>query len=361
MSRRARGLARRASAVLAAVAFGVVGGAAPAAGHTTSMGLADVRVSGTAVTYRLTLVLTELPEAMARTLAAAVDGREAEVVRTVTALREKVHARAGDAACAPGRARLQGSRLGDARVTLELEFACPRAPARLALRDDWADLFGEHYRTLARVEGPGGVVREAAFLPDAREATFELGAGASSAAGSFMWLGVEHILTGYDHLLFLAALLLGGGGLGGLLKIVTAFTLAHSTTLALAVLGVATVPARIVEPVIAASIAWVAIENVWLGRALARRWLVSFAFGLVHGFGFASALTPLALPRWDLALALVGFNVGVEMGQAAVIVAVLPLGLVLRRHPWRPRLVLGSSLALALVGAVWFVQRLFFT
>ncbi len=356
----ARSLGRQSVlALLAAACVVAADGRAPARAHTTATGLADVKVRGATVTYRLTLVLTELPDEPARALAAAVDGDPASVGRVVAALREKVSVRADGAACRPGRALLQGSRLADARATLELALLCPRAPERFTLRDDWFDLFGEHYRTLARIEGPGGV-REAAFLPDAREATLDLGAGASRPRGSFFWLGVEHILTGYDHLLFLAALLLGGGGALALVKIVTAFTLAHSVTLAVAVLGLVAVPGWLVEPVIAGSIAWVAVENVWFRRALGRRWLVSFAFGLVHGFGFASALTPLALPPWNLAFALVGFNVGVEAGQAAVIAVTLPLGLLLRRRAWEPRLVRALSLALALVGLVWLVQRLFF-
>ncbi len=118
-------------------------------------------------------------------------------------------------------------------------------------------------------------------------------------------------------------------------------------------------PDAVVEPAIAASIVWVAVENLWFARGLTRRWLVSLAFGLVHGFGFASALTPLALPPWNLALALVGFNLGVEAGQAAVIAATLPLGLGLRRRAWAPRVSRALSPAVALVGLVWFVQRVF--
>lgn len=360
MSGAGHSLARHSAlALLAAACVVAAGGGAPAGAHTPATGLADMAVKGATLTYRLTLVLAELPEEPARMFAAAADGEAAAVERVVAALREKVSVRADGEACRAGRARLQGSRLADSRMTLEIAFHCPRPPDRLVLRDDWFDLFGEHYRTLARFEGPAGV-RELAFLPDAREARVDLGAAASGPQAGFFWLGVEHILTGYDHLLFLAALLLGGGGALALLKIVTAFTVAHSITLALAVVGLATIPDRVVEPVIAASIAWVAVENVWLRRALSRRWLVSFAFGLVHGFGFASALTPLALPPWNLALALVGFNVGVEAGQAAMIAVALPFGVWMRRRAWEPRLSRAVSLLLALVGLVWFVQRLFF-
>jgi len=350
---------RLALALPAALWLAVATGPVAARAHTTSTGLAELRAAGPEVTYRLTLVLGELPEDPARRLGAAVDGDPGNVEWVVSALRQKVSVRVDDEACQSGRALLRGSRLGDSRITLEIMFHCRRAPSRLVIRDDWFDLFGEHYRTLARIEGSAGV-REVAFLPDAREARVDLGRTPSVPHAGFFWLGVEHILTGYDHLLFLAALLLGGGGALALLRIATAFTVAHSITLAAAVLGLVTLPSRLVEPAIAASIVWVATENAWLGRARARRWLVSFAFGLVHGLGFASALDSLALPPRNLALALVGFNVGVEAGQAVVIALALPLGLWVRHRSWEPRLLRGLSLVVAVVGVLWFVERLFF-
>ena len=177
----------------------------------------------------------------------------------------------------------------------------------------------------------------------------------------FFRLGVEHILTGYDHLLFLLALLLRGGRFLSLLKIITAFTVAHSITLALAVLGVVTIPGRIIEPAIAASIVWVALENLLRRDAPSQRWLVSFVFGLVHGFGFASAIEPLALPPARLALALLGFNLGVEAGQALVVALLLPLLLWMRGRSWEPRVVRAASLGVAAVGLGWVVQRVFFS
>jgi hydrogenase/urease accessory protein HupE len=353
---------RRLSAVALAMSITlalVVGEQRAAGGHTTATGIAEVTARGAELRYRLTLVLAELPAPATRDLTAAGEGDAAAIERIATALREKVRVNVNGAACRPGRARLSESRLGDTRMMLDLEFRCPGAPGRLTIRDDWFDLFGEHYRTLARVDGPSGV-REVAFLPDAREVSVDLGRASSTPQSGFFWLGVEHILSGYDHLLFLAALLLGGGGIAALLRIVTGFTVAHSVTLTASVLGLVTVPSRFVEPAIAASIVWVAVENVWRARAHAHRWLVSFLFGLVHGLGFASALTPLTLPARRLALALIGFNVGVEAGQALVIALALPLGLWLSHRTWEPRLVRGLSMAVAVVGAIWFVQRLLF-
>ena len=194
---------------------------------------------------------------------------------------------------------------------------------------------------------------------------FSIAAGervpATDALATVAWplfsLGVEHILTGYDHLLFLLGLILVGGTLRQLLVVVTAFTVAHSITLALAALGVVAPSPAVVEPAIALSIAYVGVEN-WFVKDAARRWLLTFPFGLVHGFGFAGALAEISLPRSELPLALVSFNLGVEAGQVAILALVLPLLLVLRRRPWfAPVGVRVLSSAIACAGVAWFVQR----
>ena len=141
---------------------------------------------------------------------------------------------------------------------------------------------------------------------------------------SFLRMGIEHILTGYDHLVFLFGLVLIGGRLRSLVGAVTAFTVAHSITLALAVLGVWAPSPRIVEPAIALSIVWVGIENFFVKNAEGR-WRITFPFGLIHGFGFAGALREIELPRARVPLALVSFNLGVEVGQLAVMAVVVPL------------------------------------
>jgi hypothetical protein len=327
--------------------------------HTTSTGLATLTVEGAALTWRLTLVLTELPSDPARLLEAAAAGDVVSAERVVGALRPRLTLPDGDEVCRPGPARLQGSSVGDARVTVEVKWRCPWPPGRLVLRDDSFDLLGPHHRTLVRVEG--AALGQAALLPEARDVALDLGPGAAQGTPGFFLLGVEHILTGFDHLLFLAGLLLGGGGPLTLLKIVTAFTIAHSLTLGAAVTGLVSVPSRVVEPAIAASIVYVALENVLRGGAVSRRCLVSFGFGLVHGLGFASALEPLNLPAWNLGLALFGFNLGVEAGQALVIAAVVPALLWARGRPWQPSAARALSLVVAFVGAVWFVQRLLVT
>jgi hydrogenase/urease accessory protein HupE len=174
---------------------------------------------------------------------------------------------------------------------------------------------------------------------------------------SYFGIGVEHILTGFDHVLFIIALILPGGSLWSLAAMVTAFTVAHSITLALSVLGIATLPSQIVEPVIALSIAYVAFENLALKRAPSRRWAVSFLFGLVHGFGFAGALAEVGLPAGGLAAALIGFNLGVEAGQLLIVAILLPILIWLQRFPWEKRLAQVSSGAIMAVGLLLLAER----
>lgn len=173
----------------------------------------------------------------------------------------------------------------------------------------------------------------------------------------FLRLGIEHILRGYDHLLFLVALVLAGGKRRSLLGIITAFTLGHSLSLALAALGVWAPAARIIEPGIALSIGYVAIENIW-GLDPSKRWRITFPFGLVHGFGFSGALLDIGLPRAEIPSALFFFNLGVELGQIGLLCVALPLVLSLRNWPKLPRFALpvlnGSLVA---VSVLWFVQR----
>src|SRR5207248_2208876 len=224
---------------------------------------------------------------------------------------------------------------------------------------DWRGLFGPHYQTIVFLRTPQAS-GEYALGEENRRLAVDYGMPAPSGVLGFVRLGVEHILTGYDHLLFLLALLIGATSLWRVLGIATAFTLAHSITLSLAVLGVVHVPAAMVEPAIAASIIWVAVENT-LGRSRpSHRFAIAFLFGLVHGLGFADALEPMALSGWHLVRALLGFNLGVELGQAAAIFVMMPL------LWWVGQLARGilvdrlASIAVAAAGACWFVQRVYF-
>lgn len=177
---------------------------------------------------------------------------------------------------------------------------------------------------------------------------------------NFLSLGVKHILTGYDHLLFLLGLLVVARGFVSALTIITSFTIAHSITLALATLHLVQIPSRIVEPLIAASIVFVGVENLLRGDIPNARRMVPFGFGLIHGFGFASALRAAGIGSGagGIVLPLFSFNLGVELGQIMVASAVLPIIWKLRENPmfvarWAP----ACSAAVVVLGSFWFVER----
>ena len=300
------------------------------------------------------------------------------------------------------------------RIVFSWEVLCPSTHA-LQLRSDVLRDVAPSHLHFARVRLQGRPAFER-VLSDAERSWMIGDSAAPVAVGDsltdFLLLGVEHILTGYDHLVFLLGLLLFGGGLRDLVRIVTGFTVAHSLTLALAVFGILRPDRAPIEALIGLSIALIAVENLWLagGRRPAVRWVVAglllllaaaalrgggsvsaltltglavftacyfglvaqverpaplraavaFVFGLIHGFGFAGVLLEADLPRQRLALALFGFNAGVELGQVGAVLALWPLLLfsARRRDGLVHRAVVeyGSAMILA-VGVYWFVSR----
>ena len=216
---------------------------------------------------------------------------------------------------------------------------------------------------LVRLARADGVVETLRLTPG--EPAAVLGAERSSweRATTYLWLGVEHILLGFDHLLFVLGLLLLVRGWRHLIATVTAFTVAHSVTLALATFGLVTVRPELVEALIALSIVFVAVEivrarQVEAGITARWPWLVAFGFGLLHGLGFASALRELGLPSGDIPLALLVFNVGVELGQLLFIAACFlvwwPLRDLARGRRWAP---LVPAYAIGSLAAFWFLGR----
>ena len=327
-------------------------------GGTT--GFASVAVSGHTVRYSLTL--HDIPPGpLAEQMRLGQPGVAPDYQPLIEAIRGKIRLANDGAACVPGEGQTVAPSATSISVTATVEFACPGEPGKLAVRDDLPDVLGTDHHTLALFVWSGGS-EQFAFGTDARETTVAISeaAKATRGAGSFFVLGIEHILTGYDHLLFLLALILCGGGLLQLLKIITGFTIAHSITLALAALDIVNLPSRLVESVIAASIAYVAAENLFPKYAISRRWTVSFLFGLMHGFGFSSVLKEIGLPRENLMLSLLNFNLGVEAGQAVVVVVIVPILIRIRRTTWEAKLVATLSGIVLAVGLFLFVERAVF-
>ncbi len=175
---------------------------------------------------------------------------------------------------------------------------------------------------------------------------------------SFFKLGMLHILTGYDHLLFLFALLLRKQTVKQYISIVTSFTLAHSITLTLAVLGWITLPSRFVEATIAFSICYIALENIFR-KEIKHRWGITFVFGLIHGLGFASILKEMSIPKSHLAVALINFNLGIEAVQLVIVLLLVPLLTYLFKLKISRKIVQIGSFIILILGAIWLVERIF--
>jgi hypothetical protein len=252
---------------------------------------------------------------------------------------------------------------------------CPKTP--LSLEIDYTlffDLDKEH-KGLLNLQSEGKA-RSAIFGDSDRKQSFQLAKPSKwKQFVDYLVEGIWHIWIGLDHILFLLSLLLPavltwsadkwlaaskfGQAFIEVLKVVTAFTVAHSITLSLAALGVVQIPTWIAESAIAASVVVAALNNVY-PIFHGRRWVVAFLFGLIHGFGFANVLTELGLPESTLLIALVGFNLGVEVGQVAIVAVFLPLAFALRETWVYQRLVLvAGSLLIAGVAAAWLVERVF--
>jgi hypothetical protein len=354
--------------------------APPAFAHKPSDSYLTLEVNGTRVDGRWDIALRDLDNAI------DLDGDGNGAVtwgelhareREVTTFALSHLAVEGDGVACPSAPRgLQVASHSDgAYVVLRFDATCPAEPHALGVAYSLFFDIDPQHRGIVRIDDGAGT-RTAIFSPRDRRQTFERAAARPMRQlGAAIRLGVEHIFQGIDHLCFLVALLLpsvlvrSGRGwapvprlrpaLVDVLKIVTAFTLAHSITLTLSSLEVLRLPSRLVESGIAASVIVAAVNNVY--PLLAEdRWAAAFALGLLHGFGFSATLMDLGLPRQNLALTLFGFNVGVEIGQMCVVAAFVPIAY-FARGSWLYRRVglVGGSLAIAGVAGVWLVERAF--
>ena len=281
----------------------------------------------------------------------------------------------------PGITALVGDRLSftlDGRVFAPVITSITPLPDRAAIELAWrtpvdsppghvvvrAVLFpyDPNHQTFVNIYENGRLARQ--YILGDRAPTFDYYPGTRQGAWAvfkaFTASGIHHIAIGPDHILFIIGLLLLGGSILRLLGIVSAFTLGHSITLSLAALGIVTPPARLVEPAIALSIVYVGADNLLAGGGRdVRPWIALF-FGLVHGFGFASVLREIGLPPRALGISLFSFNLGVEIGQAIIVVIVAALlGFVRTRNPRLAlRLAHAGSIVVILAGAYWFIQRI---
>lgn len=336
------------------VSIGLTGSTVRA--HDPGLSALDVNVSRGAVTVVLSMANADV--------ALVTPGAGGESQRTLRSLgREAIRLFVDDEALSSVDEDVSVDAAG-ARV--RMKFALPASidrGQRLKITSDLPKRLARGHRELLIVYSDNTMAAQKLLDSESDSITVDVQRivdGASATAWSFLKLGNRHILSGYDHLLFLAGLFLAAVTARQLIALLTAFTVAHSISLALVVFGGVHLPASIVEPLIAASIVWVGIENL-AGTRHRRRWLVVFAFGLIHGFGFAGALTDLGLGSspLDVARALFFFNAGVESGQLLVAAAVVPILWTIRSGSvWRTKLQPLCSALIAMAGGYWLFVRL---
>lgn len=334
----------------------------PLLAHTISLTYAEVTVGQRQVLWSLKLPVPELDLLLG--LDENHDGQvdAAEIARAQTRIQQYVMSKLGvrdngrDLPGSAGSLQLWKDPEGHPFVQMEAVFPAPNAGfGKITLRCDMLrDVVATH-QTLAKITSGGETVdfvfeggRE--FQTDANPSTFQ-------AIGQFVRMGIMHIFTGYDHIAFLLGVVLIGGSFKTIVKVVTSFTVAHSITLALAAFRIVELPSRLVESGIALSIMYIALENLFFHK-FDRRWIITFFFGLVHGFGFASALQEVHLSRHLLGTALFSFNLGVEIGQLCIVAVLLPGLLYIGRLRFHSLIVKGCSAVIFVLGSYWLWQRI---
>lgn len=359
-------LLRRSAGLLLLILVLLGLGAPAASAHVRdSTGYSRITADGSTVSYHLSLEY----EMLARAVdlgpdAASADGatqQEAVLAAGIgnleAYLTDRVALFLDGAAC---QADLAGAgvkeRDGVPYAELKLQYSCGASAGSYLIK------YGVFRDTDAVADDHSNIVdyrlggHEGQAVLDGSNTELAVGNGsAAAAAARFGVMGFEHILSGLDHVLFVVALALGAANLRSLLGVVSMFTLAHSVTLISALLGWIRVPAEVVEPLIALSIAFVAAENL-LG-ATQRRLPVVFVFGLLHGLGFAGSLRVTDDFSWSLVTSLLSFNIGIEAGQALLLLAAFPLILLARRLRWSVPVLRGATATVAAVGLFWFIER----
>ena len=340
----------------------------PAYAHVAGVSSSEISVNGRVVTIEINALARDYEKAAGVRISEAGSGLVNAVALAVMTpavlsyVRSHAEVLSDDGPCEPDEGK---ARPADTHVTVTLVWTCPNSGAlryRLSLFQD-VDPSAQHLVSLKNESG------QQEFALDKNTPELDLSGGVPSnfrVAGHFLAAGVEHIFLGYDHIAFLIAIILWTSRLWPVVKAVTAFTFAHSITLSLAALDVARIPSAIIEPAIAASVIYVAVEN-FTTREAGKRWRETFLFGLLHGFGFASALEELGLPKVKLVAALASFNCGVEIGQ--VLIVATAFGLLSAVDRWQisgasgpvrnPAFVHAASFAIVLLGSYWFVWRTF--
>ena len=349
---------------VASLAVFVLTATAPLAAHPAPFSYLDVRLTETAIEGSLVLHAIDLAHELGVDAEAIVDpARLPALEGRIAALMKPRLVITRDGSTIDWHPQQFDAVRDRDSVRLAWSLPAQRVPGHMRV-EAYLFPYDPNHQTFLNVYERGELARQDVLDRNRRIADFYTGTpqGRLAVWRAFTLSGIHHIAIGPDHILFIVGLLLLGGSLSRLLLIVSAFTVGHSVTLSLATLGIFHPPAHIVEPAIALSIVYVGADNLLVGEQGrdTRAW-VALCFGLVHGFGFASVLREIGLPQKSMALSLFSFNLGVEIGQAVIVIIVATvLAALKRRSPaaYRRSVVASSAIAIA-AGVYWFVERVF--
>jgi hydrogenase/urease accessory protein HupE len=350
---------------LGLVMVGILVFALAADAHPVPFSYVDVQLHGASVDLTLTVHIYDLAHDLQLTpMERLLD--PAFVIERESAIRQLLTPRLSlQADGRPLAPQWQHSEIIADRQSVRFHLSYPAAaPPGIVSVSTVMFPYDENHQTFVNVYENDGLTSQVILDRNHTRTEYYAGTrqGVFAVIRKFVAAGIHHILIGPDHLLFLVGLLLMGGSIRRLAMIVTSFTIAHSVTLSLAALNILTPPARVIEPAIALSIVYVGADNLLAqGGRDVRAW-IAFAFGFIHGFGFANVLREMELPRRALGWSLFSFNFGVEIGQLLVVVTVASAFAILRsRSEWaQRRLVFAGSIVVMVAGGFWFVQRVFF-
>ena len=336
-------------------------GAGPAQAHVTNVSRSNVTVDGAAIHYRLELRPLDLAVAIGLiadiSQPLSLDQVNAGTDRIASYVLQRVMLFGDGRECPAGAAQVDTAGFPEG-IAVSWRAACPAPFEKLLIQYLVFSDVDTHHATVGRLVAGARATDFTMNLshPELEIALNAVGESPWEQARRFFALGVEHILIGYDHLLFLFSLIVASLRWRYLLSVITMFTLAHTITLLLAAFGYVNLPSRFVESAIALSIAYVATENLFQ-IGLRRRWAVTFGFGLVHGLGFASVLSELTQGQEIHLGSLFTFNLGVEAGQMLVVLGVLPVLIVMSRLRLHRRVELVTSMGILAMALYWFGER----
>jgi len=338
----------------------------PLRGHEINTSYTSVVMDSSTVRFELQVDVMDLEAMVAQHIAPGQDVTPGVVVFQLPRLQEMFEH--GVELKVPGQVvrlhqsdyGLRKDAAGNAFGRFVFTYRVKHPPSELDVRLSFFQFMGPRHKNLVKIQY-GTETQQSVLTSDFPTERFVFASAQRSGVTlllQFLKLGIEHIFIGYDHILFLIGLILIGGRFLNLLRIVTAFTIAHSITLVLATLGFVQIPSRVVETVIALSIVYIAVEN-FLVKQNDDRWMIAFIFGLMHGFGFASVLTGMGLPTAAKVSSLLSFNVGVEVGQLVIVALCYPFVTLSLNSRWKKQIVYAVSSVILFFGVAWFIERAF--